>query len=386
MQVDYVRVYNLEAASTTVASITGRTLVQINQTNQVYCIEGVMSYTNVAWTVPDGAVFAETPENCITVDFGTTSGFVQAIATSSCETRTLRVPVQVQAFYKKEFSLLGPGTDDQASLLSTTGTWNVVNGVVEYKRNIDELYDHFQLVTTSIINPQTYVNGVQKFYMDLQSPTAAPCTRILIQLEDSSTALPDNYPVGRHSRYIAFLEGTADWQRLEFDFYDELDLTVGNVDRILVLIDSSVERADEYSIRNLDSAMLGCTADCEALSTNTCRTKAKSERGACTDGINNDGVGFDGDGTMDCDDSDCWDDPACSDTGTGDGGSPPPSPGVSLSLIPTQYSDDTFMPTLLSETKFLSQSPTFELTSGASSTTRPIAILALVGLISLVFM
>ena len=133
--------------------------------------------------------------------------------------------------------------------------------------------------------------------------------------------------MGRHSRYIAFLEGTADWQRLEFDFYDELDLTVGNVDQILVLIDSFVERADEYSIRNLDSAMLGCTADCEALSTNACRTKAKSERGACTDGINNDGFGFDGDGTIDCDDSDCWDDPACSDTGiAGDNVSPPPSP------------------------------------------------------------
>jgi beta-glucanase (GH16 family) len=387
MEVDYVRVYDLQEA--TVGRITGSRLVRVNQTNEVYCVEGGISYTNVAWTVPDGATFADSSTtNCITVNFGMASGFVQAIAESACDTQTLRIPVKVHPFYEKEFAFLAPGTDDQASLLSATGTFNVVNGTIEYGRNIAELYDHFQLSTTSISDPNAYVNGDKKFYMDLKSPTAAPCTRILIQLEDSSIALPDNYPVGRHSRYIAFLEGTADWQRLEFDFYDEPGLNVANVDRILVLLDSFVERADEYSFRNLDSAVIGCTADCEALSTNTCRKKAKSEKGACADGINNDGFGFDGDGTTDCEDSDCWDDPACSIVAEKDA-SPPPSPGISSSFVPTAYSDETStMPTLFSESNFpttgTSQAPTFELTSGASST--PIGVLTLLGFTFLLFL
>jgi len=401
MEVDYVRVYDFEAA--TFGKITGTTLVQTNQADEVYCIEGGVTYDSITWTVPDGATFTETPANCVTVAFGATSGYVQAVAQSACDTQTFRVPVEVQPFYKKDFAFLAPGTDDQASVVSSTGGYNIVNGTIEYDRNIAELYDHIQLSTTSITDPEIYVTEQSKFYMDLKSPTAAPCTRILIQLEDSSVALPDNFPVGRHSRYIAFLEGTGEWQRLEFDFYDKPELSVGQADRILVLLDSFVERADAYSIRNFDSAALGCTTDCEALSTNTCRKKAKSERGACTDGINNDGIGFDGDGTTDCDDSDCWDDPACLAPGSTAGltpSSPSPSPspspvlsaapsapvGSSLdSLVPTLYSDDTSVPTLFSETSTAtsekSQAPTEEPTSGTCLSTYN-TILAQAGLMA----
>ena len=174
--------------------------------------------------------------------------------------------------------------------------------------------------------------------MDVRATTSAPCTWVLIQLEDSTTATPLNYPAGRHSRYISFIDDIDGWQRLEFDFYDRLDLSVTSVDRILVLFDSFVERGDEYFFRNFDSAIPGCISDCEPLSENQCRTRAKSEAGACSDGLNNDGFGYDGDGPIDCEDSDCWDDPACSGTVP----VPTPTPGTAT---PTTV-DTTDVPTI----------------------------------------
>ena len=73
-------------------------------------------------------------------------------------------------------------------------------------------------------------------------------------------------------------------------------------------------REDVYYIRNFDSDKTGCLANCESLPGNACRKRAKSEVGACTDGINNNGLGYDADGFIDCDDASCWDDPACLST------------------------------------------------------------------------
>lgn len=314
LQVDYVRVYDFSSAS--FGHITGKRLLHVNQGGELYCIEDGITYDSLNWTVPDGASFNETSSTCINVTFGTSSGYVQAVAESPCDKQTFRVPVEVQPFYEKEFSFVGPdsGTDN-ATLINSTGSYNVesLDGqpVVRYVRNIDEVYDNIKFETTAISDPELYASETKKFYMNVSSLTAAPCTRVLIQLEDSSIATPDNYPTGRHSRYISFMDKTTGWQRLEFDFYDRPQLNVTNVDKIVLLFDSFEERADQYYFRNFDSATTGCIENCEALSTNQCRTRAKSEAGACTDGFNNDGFGYDGDGPIDCEDSDCWDDPAC---------------------------------------------------------------------------
>lgn len=163
--------------------------------------------------------------------------------------------------------------------------------VASYVRSIAEVYDFIQFEITAILDPELYVSGDKKLFMNVSSPTAAPCTRIIIQLEDGNTATRDNYPVGRHSRYIAFMAETSGRQRLEFDFYDRPQLGITNTDRIVVLTDSFVERVDQYYFRNLDNTITGCLENCEALSTNQCRKRAKSEAGACMDGINNDGFG-----------------------------------------------------------------------------------------------
>lgn len=324
LEVDYIRAYDISPV--TVPRITGATMVRINHEAQVYCLTNVVSGSTITWSTPVGATGrpyqGQVPagDDCIEVDFGTESGFVVATVESACGPEKYSVPVHVEHYYATEFSFVGPdGTLDQAQLVGTTGTYSVGQGAVQYTRELTELYDYFQYSTAAISNPSLYENGEKVFFLDVQRTTSAPCTRVIIQLEDSSLATPDNYPIGRKSRHVAYMEETDGYQRLQFAYYDSPDTSVTSVDRITVLIDSSVQRVDSYSIRNFDSAASGCTENCEPLPTNECRTRAKSEKGACDDGFNNDGLGYDGDGTVDCNDSDCWNDPVCSTT-------PPPPP------------------------------------------------------------
>jgi hypothetical protein len=105
MEVDYIRVYDFSLAS--FGRITGTRLVHINQGSELYCIEDGVPYDSLGWTVPDGASFLETSSACITVDFGTSSSYVQAVAQSACDEQTFRVPVEVESlFMKKSFHLL----------------------------------------------------------------------------------------------------------------------------------------------------------------------------------------------------------------------------------------------------------------------------------------
>ena len=346
-EIDYVRVYDLATSTEPVMPhIHGEELVRTNQQNVEYCVEvGSMlphdDYDSfIEWSVPEGATFQGPPSNtnsinCINVNFGSNSGYVQADMYFNCgRSETFRLPVQVQDYYGAEFAFLVPDwAHDEASYVESTGEYNIVEAtqdeppMIEYTRNLRSVYDYIQLSTANIFDPNQYVLAQKKFYMDAWSETVAPCTRIWIQLEDSSTATPDNYPTGRHSRYVAFLSRQEDWSRLIFDFYDQPDRSVTNVDRILILPDTFVERADTYLFRNFVSAVPGCRGDaCEPLLANDRCIPAKSEAGACGDGINNDGFGWNGDGPTDCDDADCWDDPVC----TGVPVTPAPSPAVEI--------------------------------------------------------
>lgn len=313
MEVDYVRVYDLSNDS--FGHITGSRIVHALTGDELYCIEDGISFDSISCGVPAGASYTISG-NCILVDFGVTSGYVTANAVSPCGERRFQVPVRVEPFYEKDFAFVEPAVNgDSASLVFSSGSYSVetVDGgsAIRYQRNILEPYDTIQYSTTAISNPGDYLNGDKKFFMDVKTTTSPACTHVLIQLEDSSLVTDTNYPVGRHSRHIAYMSDNRDWQRLEFDFYDRPDLSVGTVDRITILFDPNMEREDVYLIRNFDSDQKGCLANCEQLPSDACRKRAKSEAGACTDGVNNDGLGYDGDGPIDCDDSDCWDDPAC---------------------------------------------------------------------------
>lgn len=324
MQVDYVRVYDISGGS--FGKITGPNLVFRNS-EEIYCLESnSVEYTTLKWIVPAGATAVESNDMmCAAVAFGTASGYVEVVATSSsCGQRRFSVPVKVQAFYEKEFSFVTPGRgDDKAAFdeLARTGVLAELasydgKAAVEYKRNGGELYDNFQLTTSAIPDASEYVNDERRFFMDVHPTTSAKCTEVLLQLE--ATGKVGDWPFGRHSRYRALLQNDGDgWERLEFSYVDSPDDNTSDrdVDRIVILFNPEVWRADTYYFANLDSTVARTKQSplSEPLSTSRCRVRSKSEEGACTDGANNDGFGFDGepDGPVDCDDADCYFDPVC---------------------------------------------------------------------------
>ena len=259
LEVDYVRVYDLKTSAVRpLPRIDGAELVNMNKKNVRYCVRvGSLvpdtDFTNLEWTLPEGATFSTTDNpTCIRVNFGRTSGYVQATMDFTCGTsQTFRLPVEVQDYYGTDVILVGPdANNDAATYQTSTGTYNIVEATADapatvvYQRKLEEVYDHIHFETQAITEPNLYVESARKFFMDARSETAAPCTRVFLQLEDSSLATPDNYPTGRHSRYIAFLQKDVDWQRLEFDFYDIPDRSSTRVDRIVILADSFMQRSD----------------------------------------------------------------------------------------------------------------------------------------------
>ena len=144
------------------ASITGRPLVRVNQTNQVYCIEGGISYNSVAWTVPDGATFAETPEIALRSTLEQRRGLYKPLRNHPV--KLVRCEFQSEySHFTKGFALLGPGTNDQASLRVRQEVSMLSMVSSSMRATLTELYDHFQLVTTSILNPNQMSDGVKSF-------------------------------------------------------------------------------------------------------------------------------------------------------------------------------------------------------------------------------
>jgi len=179
--------------------------------------------------------------------------------------------------------------------------------VIEYIRNASEVYDLIYYKTSAISNASDYVSGNKKFYMDLWS-TAPTCTEVLLQLDNLELAKPDNYPIGRHSRYIAWTTKQNQWERLQFDFLDRPDPSVGSntIDAMPLFFSPGLKLGGTYYFRNLDIASEGCTSNCETSSPKSCPALYSGEAGFCKDGIDNDH-----DGLVDCADPDCSSDPAC---------------------------------------------------------------------------
>lgn len=344
MEVDYVRVYDLEGGKT-VPLIEGTRLVHQNQAQVQYCVRNAGGAA-ITWEVPgDSSFVGFSSQDCISVDFGASSGYVKASVATSCTseaTYELAIPVQVQPFYGVDFSILDPTTTPVMETGITSSATDEGAPALKYKRSL-ELYDNMiidtDLLTTSDL--PAYLSGDRKFFLEVKTTTSAPCTQVLIQLEDKSLAGLDNFPVGRHSRYQCFLEPTRDWQRVACDFIDRPDPSVTVVDRVVILLDPTLTREDVYFFRSIDVAVSGCTSNCEALQTNgasttNCRKAAKSEEGACSDGINNNYEGYNGNLVTDCADPLCFNiDPVCGGSPT----TPPPasSPPPSNTPTPTRH-------------------------------------------------
>jgi hypothetical protein len=77
---------------------------------------------------------------------------------------------------------------------------------------------------------------------------------ILLQLENSNSALPANYPTGRHSRYQAFTTIQNEWQRLVFTPLDQPDANTSSsaVNRLVFLFASNSFTNNTFYWDNFD--------------------------------------------------------------------------------------------------------------------------------------
>jgi hypothetical protein len=102
--------------------------------------------------------------------------------------------------------------------------------------------------------------------IDVWSPAAG--TPIQITLENSTTALPDNFPTGRHSVYLTQTTVAEQWETLTFSFDNQPDATVPNddVDRIVLLFNPETNTSDTYYWDNFNGPELA-EDPCEGVET-----------------------------------------------------------------------------------------------------------------------
>ena len=196
--------------------------------------------------------------------------------------------------FSKEFSFVGAdGHDEVATFFASTSNYTInataPDGsypVVYYTRNGDEVYDLIYYATDDSIDPFDYINGTKKFYLDVYS-TAPPCTHVLLQLDALPLAEAD-YPIGRHSRFIAFTNSSYEWERLAFEFLDipdlAMDLEDTDVNSMVLFFNPGTNTSDTFFFRNLDSAVAGCdelTEKCEDAVSTMCLASILGEN--CTD-------------------------------------------------------------------------------------------------------
>ncbi len=260
MEVDYVRVYD-----GFLPYVAGESIVENRAQEVEYKVENFSSSNNVIWSVPEGAtIVSGQGTKTVTVNFGAVGGEVKATFNDGCANREQVIEVAVEKPFGR--TLAFENFDDQAQVIfnSTTGTLNEVTNpqannlnnssiVGEYTRNGNERFDLLVYDVTSISSAVPFLTGDQKFFMDVY--TEAPSgTEILLQLETNS-AQGDNFPTGRHSRYVATVTKNNEWQRLEFSLLDRPDASASNsgIRKMILLFASNTFTSDTYYFDNLDS-------------------------------------------------------------------------------------------------------------------------------------
>lgn len=262
MEVDYVRVYDGKFPH-----VTGKRKVANQAQNEVYSLNNVPAGSTVNWAVPAGAtIISGQGTNSVTVNWGDAGGDVLVTIGNGCYNRQITLNVAVEAPIAKEFSF---ENFDQAPLITkvfSSGTLNedVANPETSginmsalcgrYVRNSSQQYDVLQYSTAAIPNAAVYFTNQKKFYMDIYTD-APPNTQILLQLENSATAAPANYPTGRHSRYQAFTTVQNQWQRLVFTPLDQPDASTPatSVNQLILLFASNSFTGNTYYWDNFDS-------------------------------------------------------------------------------------------------------------------------------------
>jgi beta-glucanase (GH16 family) len=147
---------------------------------------------------------------------------------------------------------------------TTTGTYSVVANpgsnsvnasanVAKYVRNVTEQYDVLFFNTQSTIEDAGLLkNQTNKIMIDVY--TSAPIgTVVSLNLENSATSLPANFPTGRNSNYVAITTKQNQWETLTFYYNSSPDLGTSNlaINQMVLLVNSGSYTSDTYYFDNI---------------------------------------------------------------------------------------------------------------------------------------
>ena len=264
MEVDYVRVYDFGQPS-----LKGDHIVEPDSSSTYEVIDEAGTGSSYAWTSPTGET---SNTNLLTVNWGNTGGAVSTSVTNSCGSKNVSVDVYVRPELLQKAPLDDFESNRNLSYVTWTGSFNQAAGnpgpdavnsstlVGQYVRDAASEYDVIAADSPAVPDAAPFVSADKAFYLDVL--TAAPVgTEILVQLENSATATPTNYPTGRHSKYVAYTTVQNAWQRLKFKLEDRIDggTSDSDVNSIILLIDPMSFNGDTYYLDNFDVQEIGTT-------------------------------------------------------------------------------------------------------------------------------
>lgn len=254
MEVDYVRVYDLGQPV-----IDGPHIVAPNEQATYDLVGEIGSDSSYTWSVPEGATLSGQGTATAQVDFtGATAGDLSVTVSNSCGTHTLNIPVFIEPDHGVETVLDDFDGNSELTYTSYTGTFDTTGGVLTYTRDSGSQWDVIATTTSVLPDVAPFLTGDKAFVMDINNTDPNLVGKqILVQLENTATATPDNYPTGRHSKYEAFVEHANGAQTLRFRLADRIDgeTTNTDVDSVIFLIDPDAFTSDTYVIDNI--AILG---------------------------------------------------------------------------------------------------------------------------------
>lgn len=122
----------------------------------------------------------------------------------------------------------------------------------KYIRNAAEQFDVLVLKPGGLMDDvSAYVSGTKTMSIDVYSPAAG--IPVQITLEDATLAGPTNYPVGRHSVYLATTTVANQWETLTFQFDNRPDGSVPNTSltSLILLFNPGTNTNATYHFDNL---------------------------------------------------------------------------------------------------------------------------------------
>ncbi|MCZ4407218.1 T9SS type A sorting domain-containing protein [Cryomorphaceae bacterium 1068] len=112
------------------------------------------------------------------------------------------------------------------------------------------------VIDNPMLNVTDYITGAKQMSIDVWSPAAG--TTVQITLENSTLALPENFPTGRHSVYLTSTQTSNAWETLTFSYFEQPDASVpsNSVDRLALLFNPGATTNETYYWDNLNGPEL----------------------------------------------------------------------------------------------------------------------------------